>query len=93
MSEALDLWDAYTGARNAMFAATDTPDTPWTVIRANDKKRARLAAIQSVLWPIEYKGKDFSAIGEIDDNIVLSPRAFLRAKDRVSHRILNVGGK
>ncbi|WP_116652335.1 polyphosphate kinase 2 [Pelagibacterium sediminicola] len=74
---ALDLWDEYTEARNAMFAATDTPDTPWTVIRANDKKRARLAAIQSVLWPIEYKDKDFSAIGEIDDTIVLSPEGFL----------------
>ena len=74
---ALDLWDEYTEARNAMFAATDTPDTPWTVIRANDKRRARLAAIQSVLWPIDYKGKDFSAIGEIDDTIVLSPEGFL----------------
>ncbi|SDG85861.1 polyphosphate kinase 2 [Pelagibacterium luteolum] len=74
---ALDKWDEYTQARNTMFIATDTPDTPWIVIRANDKKRARIAAIQSVLWPISYKDKDFQAIGEIDDKIVMSPEAFL----------------
>jgi polyphosphate kinase 2 len=75
--KALEKWDEYTAARNEMFIATDTPDTPWTVIRANDKKRARIAAIQSVLWPIAYKDKDFSAIGEIDHRIVMSPEAFL----------------
>lgn len=75
--KALDKWDEYTAARNTMFAATDTPDTPWTVIRANDKRRARIAAIQSVLWPIAYNDKDFSAIGEIDHKIVTSPEAFL----------------
>ncbi|WMT91615.1 polyphosphate kinase 2 [Pelagibacterium sp. H642] len=75
--QALEKWDEYTAARNEMFVATDTPATPWTVIRANDKKRARIAAIQSVLWPIAYKDKDFSAIGEIDHKIVMSPEAFL----------------
>ena len=75
--KALGLWDEYTEARNTMFAATDTPATPWTVIRANDKNRARLAAIQSVLWPIDYEGKDFAAIGEIDETIVLSAEGFL----------------
>ncbi|WP_404406460.1 polyphosphate kinase 2 [Pelagibacterium halotolerans] len=75
--KALDMWDAYTEHRDAMFTATDTPDTPWTVIRANDKKRARLAAIQSVLWAIGYKDKDFGAIGEIDTSIVMSPEAYL----------------
>ncbi|WMT87616.1 polyphosphate kinase 2 [Pelagibacterium sp. 26DY04] len=75
--QALEKWDEYTAARNEMFVATDAPATPWTVIRANDKKRARIAAIQSVLWPIAYKDKDFSAIGEIDHKIVMSPEAFL----------------
>lgn len=75
--KALGKWDEYTVARNAMFAATDTP---WTVIRANDKKRTRLAAIQSILWPIIYEGKDFSAIGEIDPKIVMSAEAFLALK-------------
>ena len=74
---ALDKWDDFTQARDAMFMATDTPDTPWTLVRANDKKRARLAAIQSVLWPIEYEDKSFEAIGEIDPEIVMSAEAFL----------------
>lgn len=74
---ALDKWDEYTRARDAMFVATDTPDTPWTIIRANDKRRTRIAAIQCVLWPIDYEGKDFSAIGEIDPKIVMSPEGFL----------------
>lgn len=78
--KALKKWDEYTAARDKMFVATDTPDTPWTVIRANDKKRARLAAIQSVLWPIDYKGKSFEAIGEIDAGIVMSAEAFLARK-------------
>ncbi len=75
--KALGLWDEYTVARNRMFTETDTPDTPWTVIRANDKKRLRLAAIQSVLWSIDYKDKSFSAIGEIDPQIVMSAEGFL----------------
>lgn len=75
--KALDKWDEYTRRRNTMFTATDTPDTPWTVIRANDKKRARLAAIQSVVWALDYEDKDFSAIGDIDRSIVLAPEAFL----------------
>ncbi|WP_196259891.1 polyphosphate kinase 2 [Pelagibacterium limicola] len=75
--KALDCWDEYTEARNRMFAATDTADSPWIVIRANDKRRARLAAIQQVLWPIEYEGKDFSALGEIDADIVLSAEGYL----------------
>ncbi|GGA62914.1 polyphosphate kinase 2 [Pelagibacterium lentulum] len=75
--KALGLWDEYTVARNRMFTETDTPDTPWTVIRANDKKRLRIAAIQSVLWSIDYKDKSFSAIGEIDPQIVMSAEGFL----------------
>lgn len=75
--KALDLWDEYTEARNRMFTATDRPDTPWVVIRANDKRRARLGAIQQVLWSIDYKDKDFAAIGEIDSEIIMSAEGFL----------------
>jgi len=75
--EALGKWDAYTEARNTMLAATHTAHAPWTVIRANDKNRARLAAIQGVLWSIDYEGRDFAAIGEIDDKIVIPADRFL----------------
>lgn len=75
--KALGMWDDFTAARNRMLAATDMPDTPWTVILGNDKNRARIAAIQSVLYPIEYADKSFEAIGAVDPNIVLSAEAFL----------------
>jgi hypothetical protein len=54
----LDRWDDYTQAKEAMFAATDTPAVPWTVVKSNDKKRARLAAMRHVLDQFDYPGKD-----------------------------------
>ncbi|KAA0874080.1 polyphosphate kinase 2 [Nitrincola tapanii] len=54
----LDKWDAYTDAKNAMFRHTDTPDAPWTVILSDDKKRARLAAMQTILSQLPYPDKN-----------------------------------
>jgi polyphosphate kinase len=50
-----DKWDAYTQARDEMFAATDTPWAPWNVVRSDDKKRARLNTITHLLNTIPYK--------------------------------------
>ena len=61
-----------------MLARSDSKHAPWTVIRANDKKRSRLNVIRSVLTRLAYEGKDDKAIGEIDDKIVLSAQDFLR---------------
>ncbi|EFL89820.1 polyphosphate kinase 2 [Ahrensia sp. R2A130] len=66
---ALTKWDDYTKARDEMLAATHTDHAPWTIIRSNDKRRARLEAIRTVLNAVEYEGKDKSAIGESDDKI------------------------
>jgi polyphosphate kinase len=77
--KALKLWDAYIEARDVMLAATDTPHAPWTLIRANDKRRARLGIIQTVLAATDYDGKDKKAIGEADRNIVLNAEDFLKA--------------
>ncbi|MBU1176267.1 MAG: polyphosphate kinase 2 [Alphaproteobacteria bacterium] len=76
--KALDKWDAYTEARNAMLAATDSPHAPWTVILANDKRRARLSVIQTVLDGLDFDGKDKKAIGTIDTRIVMGAEAFLK---------------
>jgi polyphosphate kinase 2 len=62
----LDKWDEYTRAKEAMFARTDVPDAPWTVIRGNDKKRARLEAMRYVLTLFDYEGKDASVVAQID---------------------------
>jgi polyphosphate kinase 2 len=54
----LDRWDDYTRAKEAMFRHTDSREAPWTVIKGNDKKRARLEAIRHILANFDYAGKD-----------------------------------
>jgi polyphosphate kinase 2 len=66
----LDKWDDYTRAKEAMFFHTDTADSPWTVVKSNDKKRARLNAMRYLLHSMPYSGKDVSRIGEVDNLIV-----------------------
>ncbi len=62
----LDKWDEYTRAKEAMFTRTDVAEAPWTVIRSNDKKRARLEAMRYVLTLFDYEGKDASVVGRVD---------------------------
>ena len=78
--ESLDKWGAYTDAKEAMFAYTDTAEAPWTVVKSNDKKRARLAAIRYVLNQFDYDGKDADVIGQPDKNI-LGPPSVLSEHD------------
>ncbi|GLY01109.1 MULTISPECIES: polyphosphate kinase 2 [Actinoplanes] len=87
--ESLDKWGDYTEAKEAMFFYTDTADAPWTVVKSNDKKRARLEAMRHVLHRFEYAGKDPEVVGVPDPKIVggaslvvegteMSPRVFPR---------------
>ncbi|OYT89453.1 MAG: polyphosphate kinase 2 [Burkholderiales bacterium PBB6] len=69
----LDKWDDYTRAKEAMFLHTDTPDAPWTVIKSNCKKRARLNAMRYVLHRLPYTQKDVKALGPVDPLIVGRP--------------------
>ncbi len=66
----LDKWDAYTSAKERMFKRTDTRHAPWTVVKSNDKKRARLAAMRHVLSMFDYTGKDHELVGVPDTHIV-----------------------
>jgi polyphosphate kinase 2 len=66
----LDKWDAYTKAKEAMFFNTDTADSPWTVIKSNCKKRARLNAMRLVLHRLPYTNKDVDSIGPLDSLLV-----------------------
>ena len=74
--QSLDKWDDYTEAKEAMFFYTDTADAPWTVVKSNDKKRARLEAIKHVLLKFDYEGKDPAAIGE-PDKLLIGPPSVL----------------
>jgi len=66
----LNKWDDYTKAKEAMFFYTDTADAPWTVIKSNCKKRARLNAMRYVLHKLPYTDKDLKTIGALDPLIV-----------------------
>jgi polyphosphate kinase 2 (PPK2 family) len=60
--ESLDRWDDYTEAKEAMILATDTETAPWTSIKSNDKKRARINAMRFFLNRFDYEGKDTSVV-------------------------------
>ena len=66
----LDKWDDYTRAKENMFYHTDTSDAPWTVIKSNCKKRARLNALRYILHKMDYENKDIKKIGHVDPLIV-----------------------
>jgi polyphosphate kinase len=84
---ALDKWDEYTEAKEAMFFYTDTADAPWTVVKSNDKKRARLEAMRHILEQFDYDGKDPEIVGKPDQKIIgppslLSEQASIRSFTR-----------
>jgi polyphosphate kinase 2 len=66
----LGKWDEYTKAKEDMFFHTDTADAPWTVVKSDCKKRARLNAMRYVLLKLPYDNKNLEAIGAIDPLIV-----------------------
>jgi polyphosphate kinase 2 len=66
----LDKWEEYTKAKEAMFFYTDTADAPWTVIKSDCKKRARLNAMRYVLHKLPYTNKDLDRIGPLDPLLV-----------------------
>jgi polyphosphate kinase len=68
--DGLDKWDEYSQAQEEMFRFTHTDVTPWTVVRANDKYRARLEGIRHILSAVSYDAKDKKAVGKPDPLIV-----------------------
>jgi polyphosphate kinase len=68
--ESLDRWDDYTKAKEAMFLATDTEDAPWTAIKSNDKKRARINAMRFFLHQFDYADKNTDVVHEPDPLLV-----------------------
>jgi polyphosphate kinase len=73
----LDKWDEYTDAKEAMFFYTDLPDAPWTVVKSNDKRRARLEAMRYVLSRVPYAGKNEQLVGQ-PDPLIVGPAPLLR---------------
>jgi polyphosphate kinase 2 len=69
----LDKWNDYTRAKESMFLHCDTSDAPWTVIKSDCKKRARLNAMRYVLHRLAYTRRDVPGIGPVDPLIVGRP--------------------
>jgi polyphosphate kinase len=80
----LDKWDEYTEAKESMFFFTDLPEAPWTVVKSNDKKRARLEALRFVLANVPYQGRDDSLIGQPDPLIVGPPPVLSEVGERAA---------
>jgi len=79
MDEAsIAMWDDYTQAAKRMINETHSAMAPWTIVRANDKKRARLAVIRRILLSIPFAGRDLDAIGNEDEKIIGNGPEFLR---------------
>lgn len=71
--EGLALWEEYTEAIAETLGFTHQQAAPWTLIRSDDKRRARIAALRAVLGQIDYRGKDPEAVGALDPAICGGP--------------------
>jgi polyphosphate kinase 2 len=67
----LDRWEDYTAAKEEMFRRTDKKHAPWTIIRSNDKKRARINAMRFFLGQFQYEGRDDAVVGSPDPLLVM----------------------
>ncbi len=79
----IERWDDYTEAKEAMFFYTDTADAPWTVIRSNDKKRARLNCMKHFLSQLDYPDKDTEVAALPDPLIVLHADHVVQNSDHI----------
>ncbi|MEQ9815671.1 MAG: polyphosphate kinase 2 [Azospirillaceae bacterium] len=85
----LDRWDDYTEAKEAMFFYTDTADAPWTIVKANDKKRARLNCMQHFLSSLPYPNRDRGVVRGPDPLIVGAGAHVVHAADHVLGKALH----
>jgi polyphosphate kinase 2 len=84
----LDKWEEYTKCKEAMFFETDTADAPWTVIKSDCKKRARLNAMRYLLHRLPYTEKDPAQIGPIDPLLVGRAHVVYERGERAAAAIL-----
>ncbi len=86
----LDKWDEYSRAKENMFYHTDTPYSPWIVIKSNCKKRARLNAMKYLLHQIDYDNKNVKIIGRVDPLLVGRSSVVYEAGEAVDDHLKKV---
>lgn len=89
----MDKWDDYTEAKEAMFFYTDTADAPWTIIKSNDKKRARIEGMRHFLSSLPYPDKDEAIVGTPDPLIVGSSNDVIGRSDHILGKTLHPNQK
>ena len=82
----IDKWDEYTDAKEAMFFYTDTADAPWTIVKSDDKKRARLNCMRHFLSSLPYTDKDVAVVEQPDPLIVGTSADAIGGGDDFFHR-------
>ncbi len=87
--ESLDKWEDYTEAKEAMFFYTDTADAPWTIVKSNDKKRARINCMRHFLYSLPYAGKDEKIATAPDPLIVGSSSDVIGRSDHILGKTLH----
>jgi len=70
--EAQKLWDKYTIAKYSMLLSTHTPYAEWTVIRSDNKKKARINCIKHILSHVDYPDKISDEHLQVDSDILLN---------------------
>ena len=78
--QSLDKWDEYTDAKEAMFFYTDTADAPWTVVKSDDKKRARINCMRDFLSRLDYPDKDEEVVN-VCDPLIAGPASQIYERD------------
>lgn len=78
-TESQDKWQLYTRAKEIMFDRTHFPEAPWTIIKSDDKRRARINAMRHMLFQLDYPGKDMNIVVKPDPKIVGGPEEMLDA--------------
>ncbi len=87
----IDKWDDYTEAKEAMFFYTDTADAPWTIIKSDDKKRARLNCMRHFLSSLDYDDKATETVGQPDPFIVTTSDHAIANSDHILGKSLHPG--
>ncbi len=89
----LNKWEDYTEAKEAMFFYTDTADAPWTVIKSNDKKRARLNCMRHFLSSLSYPDKNLDVVGDPDPLIVGQAHHVIHRSEHILGTALHPGSR
>ena len=87
--QSLDKWREYTEAKKEMFFYTDTADAPWTVVKSDDKKRARINCIRHYLYHLYYPNKDPKIVHEPDGQIVKKVKPLYQQYQENNPKIAN----